>query len=378
MQLFHEESPIHYHISARDFDRAGGSQFRVGKDYALDELDKLMPLIGMGMTPSVARQIMNGQYDFAMDAIQQPVTTAQLAFPVQFLQNWLPGVVEIVTAKRSIDGLVGRSTVGAWEDEQIVQTVIEMTGGPLPYGDTTNTPLTDWNPNFVYRSVVNFEEGMRVGVKEEARTARIGQGINSGEIKRRSVAIQLEIARNAIGFYGYNSGANLTYGFLNDPNLPAYVAVPTLNWSTATFAQIQNGLLTALSALRTQSAGLITPNKDPITLAISTNRIDQLAKSNDLGTSVYNWLTQFYPNVRVVDAVQLNAANGGANVFYLYADKVQDSGTDDQSTFIQVVPSVFQLIGMQKLTKGYEEAYSNATAGVMLKRPYAVVRYTGI
>jgi len=30
------------------------------------------------------------------------------------------------------------------------------------------------------------------------------------------------------------------------------------------------------------------------------------------------------------------------------------------------------------MAKAYEEDYSNATAGVLLKRPYAVVRYSGI
>ena len=30
-----------------------------------------------------------------------------------------------------------------------------------------------------------------------------------------------------IGFYGFNSGANNTYGYLNDPGLGAYVEVAT-------------------------------------------------------------------------------------------------------------------------------------------------------
>ncbi len=91
------------------------------------------------------------------------------------------------------------------------------------------------------------------------------------------------------------------------------------------------------------------------------------------------WLQTTYPNVRVVSAPQLNFANGGANVFYLFADVVNDgASTDDMRTFIQVVPAKLQLLGVQKLTKGYEEDYTNATAGVMCKRPYAVYRGSGI
>jgi len=33
---------------------------------------------------------------------------------------------------------------------------------------------------------------------------------------------------------------------------------------------------------------------------------------------------------------------------------------------------------VQQLAKAYEEDYSNATAGVMCKRPYAVTRWSGI
>ena len=33
---------------------------------------------------------------------------------------------------------------------------------------------------------------------------------------------------------------------------------------------------------------------------------------------------------------------------------------------------------LKNLPKGYEEDYSNATAGIMCKRPYAVTRWTGI
>lgn len=373
MQLFNEASQIHHAFDARELSRAN-AEFKLGRDYAMDELDQVMAINGVGIMPSALRQM--AALDYAMDATQSPTTTPTIPGLVQFYQSWLPGMIEIVTAPRLIDELIGRSSVGSWEDEQIVQQVTEMTGAPQPYGDTTNVPLTDWNPEFVSRTVVRFEQGLRVGILEEARAAKIR--VDSGGTKRRSAGIQLEIARNAIGFYGYNSGANLTYGFLNDPNLPNYVSAPTGNWNTATFLQIQGDLLAAFAALRTGSQGLIDPSKDAITLAVSLNRVDFLAKTSDFGISVWDWLKQFYPNVRVVGVPQLNTANGGANVFYVYADSVKDSGTDDQRTWLQAVPALFQLLGVQKLTKAYEEDYSNATAGAFLKRPYAIKRYTGI
>ena len=82
--------------------------------------------------------------------------------------------------------------------------------------------------------------------------------------------------------------------------------------------------------------------------------------------------------MRVVSAPQLNAANGGANVFYLYAEHVEDGASDDSRTWVQVVPAKFQALGVERQAKAYIEDYTNATAGVLLKRPYAVVRYSGI
>lgn len=367
------ESAIHHEFSGRDFQRAGGSEFKLGRDYAMDELESLLPMIGVGFKNGKA---FDTYVDYAMDTIQQPLTAQNITTPIQFLQNWLPGIVQIVTAARKIDEITGRSTVGSWEDAQIVQQVIELTGSPVPYTDLGNVPMSDWNPTFVTRTVVRFELGFRVGNLEEAQSARMR--IDSAGQKRLSNALQLEIQRNAVGFYGYNSGLGLTYGFLNDPNLPAYVNAAHGSWQSASFAFIQSDILTALQSLRTQSQDRITPDKDPITLVISTNRVDYLATSTDFGMTVWGWLKQFYPNVRVVSAPQLNSANGGANVFYLFADQVPDSGTDDQKTFIQVVPATFQLMGIQKLVKGLEEDYSNATAGIMCKRPYAVIRITGI
>ena len=57
---------------------------------------------------------------------------------------------------------------------------------------------------------------------------------------------------------------------------------------------------------------------------------------------------------------------------------IDDMSTDGGRVWIQPVPTKFQVLGVQQLAKAYEEDYSNATAGAMCKRPYAVVRYYGI
>lgn len=336
--------------------------------------------LGIDIPPNVLRQMMLAASAMTgMDALDFPLTTPSVTTPVQFLQNWLPGFVQIITGARRIDELVGMSTTGAWEDEEVVQGIMELLGGSVPYGDYTNIPLSSWNVNFDERTVVRFEEGMQVGLLEEARASRMRA--NSAASKREAASLALEIQRNSIGFYGYNGGANLTYGFLNDPALPAYVEVPAGAsgghiWASKTFLEICADLRTAFSALRAASQDTIDPMKTRTILALPTSVIDYLSVTAVYGTeSVREWLAKTYPNCEPVSAPELELAYAGDNVFYLYAEMVSDGSSDDGRVFIQPVPTKFRVNGVQQMAKGYTESYSNATAGVWCKRPYAVVRY---
>lgn len=334
--------------------------------------------IGIGLdSANIAKMAQH----FGMDAALTPnILPGSVNTPVQFLQNWLSGFVEVVTAARKIDTLIGITTQGEWHDEEIVQGVLELTGNAQVYGDLNDIPRTSWNTVFERRTIVRFEEGMQVGKLEEARAGAMN--INSAQNKRMAAANSLEIQRNSVGFYGYNDGANRTYGFLNDPDLPGYINLPAgvggnTEFSSKTFLEITLDLRAAAQKLRTQSRERIDPSSDEITLSIATNSREFLSVTSDFGNSINDWIKENYPNWRVESAPELDGANGGDDVFYLYAETVSDSGSDDQRTFIQVVPSKFQTLGVSNGAKYFEESYSNASAGVMVKRPYAVVRYSG-
>ena len=383
-----EISQVRASFSPQSFQKNG--PWVAGKHYGMDaSLDVALDALGIGFCPGVMdemnRAYQSRMFNLAMDAgtIQQPVTAASLAAPIQFLQNWLPGIVTIFTAARKIDEIIGIDSIGTWEDVEIVQQILEMTGSPVPYTDQGNIPLTDWNQTFQTRSVIRNELGMHVGKLEQATSARVR--VDSGDQKRASCSLQLEIARNMLGFYGYNSGNNQTYGFLTDPNLSAYLTVATgavsgsKLWSAKTFLEIQGDLLTAFATLRTQTQGVVDPRKTPCTLTVPTNSVDYLAKTSDFGISVLSWLKEAYPNVRIVDAVQFDLANSGANVFNVHADVVDDGvSTDNRKTWMQLVPAKLQFLGVAIQAKGYEEDYVSVSAGALCKRPVAMVRFSGI
>ncbi len=375
------ESKEHFHVSGRE----AAARRAAGKSlFAMDASDVQsygqLRQVGLGLDESAVR----AAAAFAMDDAQGGVLTASIGTPVQFLQAWLPGFVRAVFKIRVIDELTGITTIGEWSDEEVVQGAVESMGDAVPYGDLSNVPMSDWNLNWERRTIVRFEKGFYVGRLEEARAAALR--VSSQAEKRIAAATALDIQRNEVGFVGFNGGSDRTYGFLNDPYLPAYVTVAdgatsgSPLWSTKTTVDIIADLIAAFQALEVQSGGNIQPKIDETTLALPTGWDAYLGTPTTLGYSAAAWLRDTYPKCRVITAPQLQAANGSANVFYLYADKVESDpeSSDDGRTWMQAVPAKLQTLGVQQEAKRFIEDFVCATAGVMCKRPWAVYRGSGI
>lgn len=316
-----------------------------------------------------------------MDTVLTGPAGGNLGAPLQFLQTWLPGVVRQVTQIRNIDALIGVQTVGAWEDEEVVQAASELTGIAELYGDVTNIPLANYNPTYERRSVLRWEQGMMLGRLEDARASR--QNISMDVEKRAAVAESLDIIRNRVGFFGYNQPDTRVYGFLNDPLLPAYVTVAAgtggTTWAAKTFDEITKDIREAVTALVTQSGGRVRPQAVDMVLALPLGFEEFMGVVTPLGGfSVADWLQKTYPRIRIESAPELTGANGGANVFYLYAERVEDGSTDGGEVIAQMVPVRFMSLGTEKRAKGIVEDFTNALAGVMVRRPWAVIRRSGV
>lgn len=313
---------------------------------------------------------------YGMDAAVAGVTIPTVTTPIQFLQYWIPDFIEVVTAAREIEAIAGLDIMGNWHDESVVQGILERTGQAVPYGDHTDIPLSSWNTNYEIRDIVRFEEGIQVGILEEARAGAMN--VSSQTEKRAAAAESLDIELNNVGFFGYNEGNNRTYGFLNDPNLPAYTTVATganntTTWATKTYAEITADIRTAFAALRVKSGNLFKPERDRAKMVLSVAVMEYLNVENEFGKSVYDFLKQNYPNTTIESAVQLDGANGGQNVFYLMAESF-----NGKPVLRHMVQDRFRLIGAEKRAKVFVEDYSNATAGILVTQPVGIVRYTGV
>jgi hypothetical protein len=362
----------HKSVPARQQYKLGPKEIR-----GLAQDESAMQQLGFG----VDRSLFSGRR-YGMDADLTPtITTPTISTPVQFLQQWLPGVVNVLTQALRSDNIMGTMIVGAWEDEEIVQQTAEWAANANIYGDHTQIPLASYNLNLERRTVVRFEQGVEVTRLEDARASR--QQISSIEQKRAATARELNILRNFTSFFGYADGTNRTFGILNDPNLPAYINSPAGGGGNTTFASKTVGerissLLLLFQALIDNSGTNVDPGTMSTVLTVPSAITTTFQDINDFGISVKAWLNENYPLCRVEIAPEFNGANGGASVMYLMAEDVPDSGTDGGEVITQLVPVRMFLLGSKQGAKSYVEDYTNATAGVLAKRPYAIQRMTGV
>ena len=345
-------------------------------------IDKL----GISVSESFARSFNKNAISVALDAgITQPVTTPSNGTPVQFLQEFLPGVVNILTVVRKADQVAPVVTAGEWHFEEIVLKTMEHTSSPDLYSDHGGVPLVSFNETYETRQVVRFELGVEHTQLADARSAATGTSPQNE--KRQALAEGFEILRNDIAFNGFNVGTGKTYGILNDPTLPNYVQVingggGNSTWASKTTVEIINDLSTAIRALEIQAGGHVDPTMNRIDLEIPLAFNHFLTRSDgsfNNGMTAMEWLNKNYPSITVTTVPQFNEANSGENVFYLKAVSVDNSGTDGGESMIQVVPAKMRATGsVPNLKGGATEGYTSAYAGVFTKRPYAVVRYTDI
>lgn len=297
------------------------------------------------------------------------------------LRQFLPGMVRELTTVRKIDELLGQVTIGNFEDEEILQMIEDRTATVKPYADGVDVPFTSYNLDYERRSIVRFVIGMKSDFLADKRIA--ASGGDPEQAKRTAAATALEIVRNEVGFYGYNNGANKTYGFLNDPNLPAYQTLPngdagTPEWSTKTYEEKQRDIVVAISSLQVSTGGNFDPSMDAFTFALPLSVQQTLNEENMYGRSIRKYLNENFPKCRIIAVPELDDANGGANVFYMYVETMRSDSTDNGRVFDQLVVQKMMSIGRGQDIGGYKEGFVSACAGVLMKRPYAVYRATGM
>lgn len=317
----------------------------------------------------------------AMDSAPNMVTTANINNFVQFFQWWMPEAIEVLTQKRNADLLLGRDTVGTWEDDEVVFNVIEKLGQVRPYSDVSDVPLVSYNAVPERRQNVRFELGLMSTKLSDLRATRMR--INPDKERRAALALAFEINRNMIAFNGFNpfneatnATGSLTYGILNDPNLFAYDTLDTpKTFANSTFEEMTARINTWMTAIVEQTKQNANPFVDKFTLGIAPAAYNAMATvMNSLGTkTVLQWFTETYKHGTVLPIQEFAGANGGDDVAYIIMDQL-----GGRKVAMQAVTAEMRLLGIRPDVKGTVEGYTSGTAGTIVLQPLGVYRASGI
>lgn len=107
--------------------------------------------------------------------------------------------------------------------------------------------------------------------------------------------------------------------------------------------------------------------------------MNRVNPASAVGETVRSWLTDQLPNVRILYVPEFVEANGGANVAYMFVENI--GGGEDEAegaTISQLVPERYRVLGSETRVKGYIEDATNAVAGIIIERPWAFTRMTGV
>lgn len=347
--------------------------------FALDEApDNLRTMENLALM-GVSMDAKNSAIKYVMDAMPtQGVTNPTAQVPVQFLQHWMNKIITVVTQATTADEFLGRSTYGEWYQESIVLRLRELTGAVRPYGDHAQAPLARYNFNQEDRTIVRFAQGILTGALEEARLAAMGQKASAYESDRAALGLAFKLNTNAVAMFGYNLGANKTYGILNDPNLLPYMAVPAnaagkTQWADKDFYDIVRDLNTAVAKLQKQCAGNFVPGKHAFKIGLALSCDAYLNEVNEHGHSVREFIARTWPKAEVVAIPEFDDAIAGDNVFYVKLEDLAGSPVVEQ-----IVPAAVRLVGTVPRASGLYELYTDATAGTFVEQPLGIVRFYGI
>lgn len=311
------------------------------------------------------------------DALPAPLTSINATMPAGILGAISPAVVENILALRTGDeALGGRNKVMDWADEKYFMPFVEKAGNTSPYADNSTPLQASMNVSFNDTGHYRFSSSFTYGDLQAQQFSKAR--INYADTILRSATEALAVELNRVAFNGYIDNAGntmLVYGLLNNPNLDQYIE-ETKKFENMTWQEIMAFFAKAVTALLTKSGNNINGQSD-IRVVVSASAFAQLqSKYTDLGVSVYKTLTDLYPKMRFVPAIELDkAVNGTSNAIYFIGESAVggiDKTTDLGFSEIALMGNVVQL------HNGYSQTISAGTCGALIYKPSFVVRYSGV
>ena len=303
-------------------------------------------------------------------------TAANIGIPGGILSQISPEVVEAIFAKRSAVEVAGtQKKVIDWGDEEYFNPMLETTGKTTAYGDYSQAEVAGLNLGFDKYGHYRFSVGVTIGNLEEEQFAKAK--INGYERKFGAAFNATEIERNRAGFFGYISNSSntfLTYGILNNPQLPAWETA-SKTFDAMTYDEIMNFFANAVATLTTQTGNNINVNSK-IRVCIASDKFAFLTGLvTQYGFSALDGLKKAYPNMEFVSVYEFNRAYNNLDAIYFIGESM--AGGVAETMFLGY-SELAKSENMVIETKFRKTEISSGMVGLVLNKPLFVLRYAGI
>jgi hypothetical protein len=213
--------------------------------------------------------------------------------------------------------------MGDWTEDTAAFPVAERTGTTTSYGDYAEGGVSGANVNWPQRQSYHYQTFTRWGERELERNAKAK--IDWANQVNEASVLALTKFQNATYLYGVVGLQN--YGGINDPSLPAAIAV-TSSWYTATPDVIFGDIVRLVTQAITQANGLIDSDTQ-FTMGISPANYANFNKTNIYNYNVKDQMDKNY-KIRIVTIPEFaTAGSGGTELVQLIADSVEGQKTVD-------------------------------------------------
>lgn len=322
--------------------------------------------------PDGARWISEGARAAADAAPYQ--TLLSTTVPAELTQYIEQDVVRILTAPTNARALLPEVKKGDWSASHAKFRIQEFSGRTAPYSDTAAGGTSDVNAEWMSREQYRFQTLITYG---ELEMAVLGAAkVDLVSEKQKAAASVLDI--NANKYYLYGVEGKGIHGFLNDPDLPAALAVSAgstsgnIGWKGKSTTEIYEDIVSVLyMQLVAQTKGLIT-STSALTLALSPSMHVYLSKATDFNVSVMDMLGKYFTSLTIVSLPELKAP-AGAETAVMFVRELNGIPTGHlaYSDKMRTHPLI---------TKGssYEQKISSTTFGCVIYYPLAFASITGM
>lgn len=264
--------------------------------------------------------------ELAWDAQPALVTAANSGILSLFTTYVDPKIIKILVSPTKAAELYGERKMGDWTEDTAAFPVAERTGVTTSYGDYAEGGVSGANVNWPQRQSYHYQIFTRWGQRELERNAKAK--IDWANQVNEASVLALQKFQNASYLFGIAGLQN--YGGLNDPSLPAAIAV-TSSWFTATADVIYGDVLRLVQQAVLQANGLIDAEQ-AFTLGISPGNVMNFNKTNQYNVNVFDQIKKNFPNIKIVTVPEFSTAgSGGTELVQLIADSVEGQKTVDSS-----------------------------------------------